>query len=555
VSTGLAGGASRRPVLGLVLLTGMAAAAPTLVRADGEPGGLAALGFGAGKSTAATAPLPPSPPAAPLPAATAAPPASDASGVIRPATTSAARQESAPAKPGLWNPLQAFGLAGKPESAPATAPQATPRVSSRAPAGSGQTQPRSPAPASGPAGRFDPDFGTAAYLVSDGQALAEPAPLRPQPWDSRGSNRLPAASMPAGDSGTEGVEEPEASASVSDEPVSLVGWLASQYSGQTSGDRGGYCPDVCLKDPCCPTWEAQVDALFLWQGNIPSRPLYVDTVTQAPVLDVNQLQNRAAIAPRYAIIYNRDECRAIEANYFQVWGFNAARQVGPQLNADGNGAFQMNDLAGLSYDSIAGAQATSTAHIQSLEVNLRHRDGGIITWISGFRWVEWGQSLGINDVQYQTTPQPEPDPPLVEQAYDVFNVSTLNNLYGWQWGGDMMLWNSGRWLRINGVGKAGIYYNHQASQNTFYSDLNNPPVAVAASKDVVSFVGETGVNCSWSITNWLSFRGGYSLFWLSGVATPARQLSLTDLAAGTTAVNATGSVLIHGVTTGLEARW
>ena len=63
------------------------------------------------------------------------------------------------------------------------------------------------------------------------------------------------------------------------------------------------------------------------------------------------------------------------------------------------------------------------------------------------------------------------------------------------------------------------------------------------------------MNCSWALTNWLSWRAGYSLFWLSGVAVPANQLSLTDLGTGTTAVNTNSSVFIHGVTTGLEARW
>jgi hypothetical protein len=41
------------------------------------------------------------------------------------------------------------------------------------------------------------------------------------------------------------------------------------------------------------------------------------------------------------------------------------------------------------------------------------------------------------------------------------------------------------------------------------------------------------------------------------VATSANQLSTTDLAANvpTATINTNGSVLLHGVTTGLEARW
>ena len=58
------------------------------------------------------------------------------------------------------------------------------------------------------------------------------------------------------------------------------------------------------------------------------------------------------------------------------------------------------------------------------------------------------------------------------------------------------------------------------------------------------------------LTSWLSWRLGYSLFWLSGVAVPASQLSTTDLNnPSATTINTNGSALIQGVTTGLEARF
>ena len=83
-----------------------------------------------------------------------------------------------------------------------------------------------------------------------------------------------------------------------------------------------------------------------------------------------------------------------------------------------------------------------------------------------------------------------------------------------------------------------------------------PPVGVWPwMKHHPLFVGETGINASLALTNWLSWRAGYTCFWLGGVAVPARQLGLYDATAGTTSVNTNGSVFLHGVTTGLEARW
>jgi hypothetical protein len=408
------------------------------------------------------------------------------------------------------------------------------------------------------AGRFDPDLGPAGYVVSDASAPTPAGRSGPQDDTAFLASAPTFSAAPAAES---------AAATASGEPVSLVSWLSKSYADYVAssgeGDATADCPAVCVTDRCCPTWQIQTDALFLWQGNIPSRSLYIDTATQETVLDANQLQNRAAIAPRYAIIYNRDDCRAIEVNYFQVWGFNATAAVGtptePVLNAAGNGALSFDNLLGLSYDSIGYAQATSSAHIQSFEVNFRKREcDGVIQWISGFRWLEWGQGLSLQDTVYTYTPPGENDNPpggTSPDGTDVINVTTLNNLYGWQWGGDMTLWNAGRWMRINGVGKAGVYYNHQALQNTFCSVGGNPEQTFADSKDTVSFVGETGINASWALTNWLSWRAGYSCFWLGGMAVPARQLSVTDVPTETTSVNATGSVFLHGVTTGLEARW
>ena len=442
-----------------------------------------------------------------------------------------------------WQSLTAWMTPATP--AAKTPPQAKTAIGSAAPANTivassaspERAQPGSPSRPTTSVGRFDPDFGPAGYSVSDADeqtAQAEAMPRLAPPRQSGAPQSEPAK---------------EESAVATDEPVSLVSWLSSYYSGSHGhGGTADACPDVCLTDTCCPTWEAQVDALFLWQGNIPSRPLYVGTATGVTALDANQLYAPAAIAPRYALTYHRDDCRAIEVNYFQVWGFNAQQAVGPQVDALGDGVFTANKLVGPDYDRVAGARATSSANIQSLEVNLRRTDGGMIEWISGFRWLEWGQNLSVGDATVESG---------AINGYDYASIDTLNNLYGWQWGGDMMLWNAGRWLRVNGIAKAGVYYNHQSSQNTFYTDFVDPAydVNVASANDTVSFVGETGINASLALTNWLSWRAGYTCFWLGGVAVPARQLGLYNATTGTTSVNTNGSVFLHGVNTGLEARW
>jgi hypothetical protein len=124
-----------------------------------------------------------------------------------------------------------------------------------------------------------------------------------------------------------------------------------------------------------------------------------------------------------------------------------------------------------------------------------------------------------------------PEPP----GSSNLDVSTGNSLYGGQIGMDVCLWNRpSSAIQINGVGKAGVFYNHASYQRTvgtFVQDGRDPEVLgpAAATADQTSFVGEVGVNASLRVTDWLSWRAGYTLFWLSCVATPADQLSVTNV--------------------------
>jgi hypothetical protein len=514
-----------------MLLTGLACSTPLRTQAsDWLSTGATDVATTAATPAAPIAPTPPLPPSPSLDTKTAAAAASAKKLPVQEQAKNQAKTKSSATWQSLTSWITSPPLMTKAPPQPKAAGPAVPAIvavaSSVSPARTLRSTSRPTT-----AGRFDPEFGPAGHFVTDAdeQPAAEP-PRLPAP-------RLAPVPQPA--------PETAQSAVATDESVSLVSWLSSHYGGGHGGTADP-CPDVCLTDTCCPTWEAQVDALFLWQGNIPSRPLYVESGTGATALDANQLYAPAAIAPRYSLTYHRDECRAIEVNYFQVWGFNAQQMVGPQIDGNGDGIYSANNLVGPGYDRVATARATSSANIQSLEVNLRQTDGGMIEWISGFRWLEWGQNLNITDETVEGG---------VISGEDLVDVNTLNNLYGWQWGADMMLWNAGRWLRVNGIAKAGVYYNHQASQNTFYTDYFEPDVNASSANDTVSFVGETGVNCSLALTNWLSWRAGYTFFWLGGMATPSRQLGLTDIDTGATSVNTNGTVMLHGVNTGLEARW
>jgi len=288
-------------------------------------------------------------------------------------------------------------------------------------------------------------------------------------------------------------------------------------------------------------WTAQVDALWLWRGNVPSVPLFTD-LEGAVVLDSNDVNPTAATGPRVGIIRRFGDCHAIEGNWLNVGTFEGTRQLPP------DGDYVSESLGGLPpFENIATATVSTWSLFRSAELNGRTWGGGSITWLAGFRWVEWDDRMNVTATDF-------------DEFSGQVDAATGNNLYGGQIGADMRLWNTEGLVRVDGIAKAGVFYNHAAYQRTDANLIDpdgfvEPVGSVSATDDTVSFMGEVGVNASVSITRWLAWRAGYSVFWLSGVATAPQQFAATDLVESTGSVNTNGSVLLHGVTTGLEARW
>ena len=324
--------------------------------------------------------------------------------------------------------------------------------------------------------------------------------------------------------------------------------LAYQPASPTEVFRG----DIC-GPPCCPKWIIQTDALFLWQNNIASRSLFLDSATGATVLDSNDISPSVGIGPRIALFHNFNQCNAFEANYFIVQSLTGTASL------PSPGPYEQGSLHGLVYSDITDATVDTDSQIQSLELNFRQRKG-FATLLTGFRYVQWTSTMQIND-NFEAAPPP------AGAGSDVFTTTTGNELYGGQLGCDLMLWNRGQRIRVNGVGKAGVFFNQAFQRSNVTTSATVPPAGftpinttLSQSIQKTSFFGEIGGNATINLTNWLSWRIGYNVFWLSGVATPANQLSVATVDPGTgnvasNGINTSGSVLLHGVNTGVEARW
>ena len=229
-----------------------------------------------------------------------------------------------------------------------------------------------------------------------------------------------------------------------------------------------------------------------------------------------------ATGPRVAGIYHWSPELAGEINYLGIHGWNSEIEHTGSISYNGPLAFGVgNTRGGWQYGS----------RIDSVETNLRWSPGNSWTWIGGFRYVEWSETL-----------QGKMSPPF--NVYD-YTSHTSNQLYGGQLGLDWSAWDAGGPLRLNLITKAGAFSNRASAAR------NGESVLVGSTTDSqTSFVGEVAAVARWSLSDTWSLRGGYQLMWLSGIAVAPDQLSVF-----LNPPDMSGGVLLHGATVGIEAQW
>ena len=296
--------------------------------------------------------------------------------------------------------------------------------------------------------------------------------------------------------------------------------------------------------PACPRWTGQADVLLLWQGNVPATPLL--TLQDPPnsvLLNGSQIPYVMGTGPRVALMFNIDKCSAIEANYFNAGNFSASRSI----VAPAAGQMAWAALGNYNVGNIDDAAVSTSGRIQSLELNWRRYNGRSFTWLAGFRWIEWNDSLAMTDNWNDGT----------GAGIDTLNANTSNDLYGGQIGADAVLLTLFDTIRFNGVAKAGVYGNPNASATTTVGGDRIVPATYTATGSSTGFFGELGINGSIRLTEHLFWRAGYNFFWISGVATSLNQLQAVDLAAAPPVgpINLGGSVFLQGVNTGIELVW
>jgi hypothetical protein len=312
-------------------------------------------------------------------------------------------------------------------------------------------------------------------------------------------------------------------------------------------------------------WTFRSDAILLWRNAPSERPIYstIDPGTGGigpTALDANNLNSDVLVAPRLSLLRTDGDGRTIEATYIYAGNFYSDRTLA--YARDG----YVTSPPGI-YGNTWGPQGTelntATAkllgQLQSLEFNARHcLWADTCQFLIGPRWLQWNETLQMQD----SFSSPPPPAPTTLEGSDFYQTQCFNNLWGGQIGLDALLLGRVGQARVEGLVKAGAYYN-AAGQTSAYTYTTEPPFTFSGSNRntgpaSAAFVGEVGMTAVIPICcNW-DFRCGYFGLWLTGLAQPTNQLSdqtITQIEAPSGTLDTNGRLILQGLSLGLEGRW
>jgi len=307
-------------------------------------------------------------------------------------------------------------------------------------------------------------------------------------------------------------------------------------------------------------WRLRADSMVLWRSAPQPRPIFShvsdDALIGATALDAQDLTSDVLAAPRLSLLRTDCNGRTIEATYFYAGNFYSDRSLPfvPDGYATSPPGIYGNEW-GPPDTSLDSATAKLIGQLQSLEFNARH-----CIWpetcqfLIGTRWLQWNETLHMNDSFSYTEPE-------AISGKDVYETRCFNNLWGGQIGLDTLILGRACTSRVEGVVKAGAYYNNPGQSSTVRYVVNNSSpenyAAAAEGPATASFVGEVGLTAVMPISCNCDFRCGYFGLWLTNLAQPTRQLSNQIITQGGTVggLDTAGVLMVQGLSLGLEGRW
>lgn len=303
------------------------------------------------------------------------------------------------------------------------------------------------------------------------------------------------------------------------------------------GGSGFSSKDWFCDEWWCQSWYVRVEATFLQRTRGAGDRVIVETDAGAPVLSVSDFSFKLEPGVAAMLGHRLDSVSALEMQYFGANVWDVLRPVASLNNLD------LPDPIGTVANDFNNANLMRVGYrsqLQNAEVNYL-RDHGGATWLIGFRYLNWGDTLLINST---------------DNDGDVSNylIENSNSLLGAQIG-TRIVRRGFRW-DWELTGKAGFFGNNIGQRQRLTDDDGTITLRNAAALDTsASFVGDINLSAHCRLSDVWRLRAGYNVIVVTGLALAPDQLDFSNnLHSGTTVDNG-ATVFLHGLNVGLEAIW
>ncbi|HTI51475.1 MAG TPA: BBP7 family outer membrane beta-barrel protein [Planctomycetaceae bacterium] len=318
-----------------------------------------------------------------------------------------------------------------------------------------------------------------------------------------------------------------------DSPFDAPEWSAPEDPwGDQRRDDGRIVDEIiCESGDNSPRWfTVRTDALILERVGVQSHVLLTDAGNGSTLLSTSDAVPGWAAGPELDFRLHLSPTTDFEFEWFSVKYWDG------QQNAPLNGGIVEPVGAALS-SAVVGV----TSQLRNYEFNLRRQVHEFFTLLAGFRYVELNDGLGYSYSQSSTE--------FTENA----QIQGMNRLYGFQIGGQGMMWRSECWW-VDAWLKGGIYGN-AASQSTdvLVSGFSVPSGSIRASASHAAFVGDLGLRLTRRFGEHTMAFVGYRLMFLGGVALAANQYDnvVGFFNGGGQRVTTDGSLWLQGIEVGI----
>lgn len=298
-------------------------------------------------------------------------------------------------------------------------------------------------------------------------------------------------------------------------------------------DNGCYSTG-CYRDPE-PCWlgQATFDVLMFDRSNADSRTIVTEIGTGDPLLNTTDLGFPVTAGFRFNLVLpGYDGCDLV-FNYLGA-KFDNSRQHGAAT-----AAYDFFEFPALGPTTGTNFQTSYMSTLRSVELSSRYR-----------RWSRFAPLVGLRFIELED----EFDRLSGDGSTSLLLSKTDNELFGFQVGGEALLWDTGP-VRLQSTVKCGVFYNHLAL-NTGGGAITVPAFDPTAkfSADTISFFGEVNLEFAYQVCPQLAIRVGYTAMWLDGVALAPDQHDNFHLQSGIGTFDY-GTVLYHGSYVGAEFVW